>query len=250
MNCQAFEGLITDLVRNRLAGEIVRTSALEHAARCSRCAGRLANERALSEMFRFAADEKANAPNHIETALLAAYRMRSPRPVARPLRLYWGIAAALVLSLTGVTAFKLINLSRPNQGRIGISAGRTPPSSTTLQRPVQGMKPEPSAAKAKSDVDKGRRRAVRPRNARVVEVATDFIPLTGNAVSSFESGQLIRVLLPRSALATYGLPVNQELADRPVTAQVLLGEDGVARAIRFLSDANIGFLQTGMQVKQ
>lgn len=49
-----------------------------------------------------------------------------------------------------------------------------------------------------------------------------------------ESGQLIRVQIPRSALVSFGLPVNVERADAPVTADLLLGEDGLARAIRFV----------------
>ena len=67
------------------------------------------------------------------------------------------------------------------------------------------------------------------------EVATDFFPLVYEQVSQpLESGQLIRVQMPRTALASFGLPVNQERADTPVKADVLLAEDGSARAIRFV----------------
>jgi hypothetical protein len=40
--------------------------------------------------------------------------------------------------------------------------------------------------------------------------------------------------MPRSALIAFGLPVNVEHADAPVNAELLLGEDGMARAIRFV----------------
>jgi hypothetical protein len=67
------------------------------------------------------------------------------------------------------------------------------------------------------------------------ESVTDFMPLTAGAPAPpLESGQLVRVELPRSALASLGLPVNVERAHEPLKADVLLGGDGQARAIRFV----------------
>lgn len=67
------------------------------------------------------------------------------------------------------------------------------------------------------------------------EDTTDFIPLRyGDDHEPMESGDVIRVLMPRSALITLGLPVNVVRADEPVMADLLIGEDGLARAIRFV----------------
>ena len=67
------------------------------------------------------------------------------------------------------------------------------------------------------------------------EYATDFIPLSyGGVQKPMESGEVIRMEMPRSALIAFGLPVNVDRADAPVKAELLLGEDGMARAIRFL----------------
>jgi hypothetical protein len=67
------------------------------------------------------------------------------------------------------------------------------------------------------------------------EIVTDFMPLTyGAALSPNEGAQLVRVELPRSALVSLGLPVNVERANERVKADVLLGHDGLARAIRFV----------------
>jgi hypothetical protein len=67
------------------------------------------------------------------------------------------------------------------------------------------------------------------------EYATDFVPLSyGSVQKPMESGEVIRMEMPRSALIAFGLPVNVVRADTPVTAELLLGEDGMARAIRFL----------------
>ncbi len=67
------------------------------------------------------------------------------------------------------------------------------------------------------------------------EIATDFLPLgDANNLATQDGGQLVRVELPRSALLTFGLPMNIERAAEPVKADVLVGQNGLARAIRFV----------------
>jgi hypothetical protein len=68
------------------------------------------------------------------------------------------------------------------------------------------------------------------------EVFTEFIPLGhGDYYSaSVEAGQVLRVELPRSALSSIGMPVSADRAGERIKADVLVGEDGVARAIRFV----------------
>ena len=46
--------------------------------------------------------------------------------------------------------------------------------------------------------------------------------------------QVIRVQLPRSTLTSFGFPVNAERWNEPVKADVVMGHDGIARAIRFV----------------
>lgn len=67
------------------------------------------------------------------------------------------------------------------------------------------------------------------------EVFTEFIPLAqGGAFAQSEAAHIVRVELPRSALTSFGIPFNAESAGGRVKADVLLGEDGIARAIRFV----------------
>ena len=40
--------------------------------------------------------------------------------------------------------------------------------------------------------------------------------------------------LPRAALLSFGLPMNMERADERIKADVIVGNDGLARAIRFV----------------
>jgi hypothetical protein len=67
------------------------------------------------------------------------------------------------------------------------------------------------------------------------EITTEFIPLMQDAgFAQSEGVHLVRVELPRSALSSFGIPVNAEQSGGRVKADVLLGEDGTARAIRFV----------------
>jgi hypothetical protein len=67
------------------------------------------------------------------------------------------------------------------------------------------------------------------------EIVTSFIALDGGGgLARPESLQMVRVELPRSALMSFGLPMNVERADERIKADVLVGNDGIARAIRFV----------------
>jgi hypothetical protein len=67
------------------------------------------------------------------------------------------------------------------------------------------------------------------------EETTEFVPINeGSDLGPMNSGQVLRVTVPRSAMNFYGLPANVDRANERVKADVLLGEDGLARAIRFV----------------
>jgi len=67
------------------------------------------------------------------------------------------------------------------------------------------------------------------------EIATDYFPVSyASSLSPLESGRVIRVELPRTALASYGLPMNMAQANGSVKADVLMDDYGAARAIRFV----------------
>jgi hypothetical protein len=74
----------------------------------------------------------------------------------------------------------------------------------------------------------------RPVKRQPREVVTQFFPLL-DVAPPFERGELLRVTVPASTMRTVGLPVNEDhLTDR-VYADVLVGQEGLARAIRFVS---------------
>jgi len=65
--------------------------------------------------------------------------------------------------------------------------------------------------------------------------ATEFfdLPYAGPSQPMLR-GDVIRVSLPRSAMGIVGLPVNPDRMFEPVQADVIVGDDGVAHAIRFV----------------
>ena len=72
------------------------------------------------------------------------------------------------------------------------------------------------------------------------EVATEFMPVGyWNAAALQDGGQIVRVELPRATLASFGLPVNMDRYNEKVKADVLLGVDGMAHAIRFVQEKRL-----------
>ena len=87
------------------------------------------------------------------------------------------------------------------------------------QAPQRAPEPGPSVV-AESQEDSG----------------ADFVPfLEGDNLEGMESGQVVRVRLSIAALADFGFPIAEESFAAPVNADLLLGEDGMARAIRVVN---------------
>ncbi|MEQ1884860.1 MAG: hypothetical protein ABL967_07345 [Bryobacteraceae bacterium] len=66
------------------------------------------------------------------------------------------------------------------------------------------------------------------------EFVTDFYPLL-EPVPPMEHAAILRMRVPASAMQAVGFPVGPERWDEPVQADVLVGEEGMARAIRFVT---------------
>jgi len=155
----------------------------------------------------------------------------------------WALAAAAAL-LLGVGSFALwlrTASEETNQPNLA-QATRVQPSPTPA--PVQVERPTaPSAPVAQPQAAPRRVRRTLPRRASESETnaltaTTDFIPLTYAAnAQPLQNGILMRVEVPRASLLAMGLPLNAERAAEKVKAEVMLGEDGVAYAIRLLQPA-------------
>jgi len=72
------------------------------------------------------------------------------------------------------------------------------------------------------------------REEVTAEVATDFLPLPYYHVP-MNTGSTVRIEVPAQTLVSFGLaPTDFRERDGKVQADVLVGEDGLARAVRFV----------------
>ncbi|HEX8773001.1 MAG TPA: hypothetical protein VF735_05300 [Pyrinomonadaceae bacterium] len=271
MNCQEFERTVFDLARETLSDATQRAHGLAHAEACESCAARLASERSLTVGLRSLATSmrETEAPQRVETALLSAFRERDKviqfRPIASPLHRaglgQWRWAASLAAGLALLfVALAAIRLQQPPPAQPpSVATARDSKPLKLASWPSLEDEKEPAVlTPARGQQPAFQRVSNRTRNSLSVinrgggtiekmplagtaantaadDIATDFIPLTyGADLSSLDSGHVVRVELPRTAMARFGLPVNAERAAEPVKADVLLGDDGLAQAIRFI----------------
>jgi hypothetical protein len=69
--------------------------------------------------------------------------------------------------------------------------------------------------------------------SRMVAAEAEFVPWPGvAALPQFESGQLVRTELPASVLPLLGIEPASGVTSEIVMADVLIGQDGLARAVR------------------
>lgn len=213
------------------------------------------------------------APARLEATLLSAFRQRGTASfipvIAPPVRQgmprwsRWSLAAAAaaILVVTALTIPRLLS-KQPTRQEARIDQPASLPLTAKAPEEIESPDPQPQPASVEENPGQefvsypsprpiNRRRGLindavlndRPvrgvNNSEAAntneEIATDFLPLTyGGNLSQLDGGQVVRVELPRSALQSFGLPMNAERAGERVKADVLLGHDGVARAIRFV----------------
>jgi len=252
MNCSESQSILRELARDQMMDARGRQSALAHAVSCGNCARALGDARALTGGLRHIAsvDAQEQAPARVEASLVAAFRDRHsaslPVPVIAPAasRRWLYIAAGVAAAAVAAVLISLIATKTR-------SAETTAPTEarTHMEAPAGVQAPKPAPSPEKHVVSANPKRGVRPikpviqstppapKNAPSgeVEIATDFFPLVNReSLNQLDSGQLVRVELPRSALMSFGLPMNMERAGERIKADVVVGEDGLARAIRFV----------------
>lgn len=253
MSCQDFETIIVEIARNRLMEAATRERGLAHIETCGQCAARLVEERALSAKLRAlsAAAEEEEIPARVETALLAAFRERDAAPAIKPARFVapinrrWLLAAALVLLTFGLSLAGWVLSSSKQESAVTNSTPEpvAPIPAGVAETPEKFRQEKPQVATvtppSRPTPDAKRRhrptRLPRAGEAEPREIVTQFFPvIQGSELIPLESGQIIRVRMPRSNLIPLGIPYSQERADETIQADVLVSNDGLARAIRLV----------------
>jgi hypothetical protein len=218
--CEAVREMLMDAARGVSADDSLDL----HLENCPDCRRRLANERVLSVGLA-AISSHAVPPASVRKALMAEFR-RTHRPVPRR-RLFvkWLAIAAAAVILLGL----FISTRQRPQKTVRTAVVTPPPARAAPIVPTVAPK-APKAVK--------RRRAVKiqpPPPVETPEVATEFFEIPYTApLRPEERGDVFRIEMPRANMAVFGLPVAGGRLDSRVTADVLIGEDGVMRAIRFI----------------
>ena len=242
MKCHSLRDAIVELARGRDAGPGTRAAVDSHIEHCPACAALMTRERQLSEGLRALAAATADRRPSIalERRLLEVFAEGQSTPERSVPRKAtgWMRAAAAVL-LTGAA------------GAWWWSARREPapegPRTTSAVR-ADARKPEPIPAPGPVSTDDrpqtipvvaagDRHRPPRHRTARASSVVrpVGFVALPGAAgLPDFESGQIIRMEIPLTSLPTYGIEIVPDAQRSPVKADLLVGQDGQARAIRLV----------------
>jgi hypothetical protein len=171
------------------------------------------NEREILDGLRaLAAEEPRQAPRHVETYLLSAFRRRARRRRVQA----WGTAAGIGVIAAGVAA--VLWVAQPILQRAAVSGGHISDRSVA-SAPATGD----SAAQVQYAV------------IRSDDVASTFYPLPeADALPPLETAMVVRVRMPLSSLQLMGFPVSEEADADPVEADVLLGQDGLARGVRLI----------------
>jgi hypothetical protein len=152
-------------------------------------------------------DHGIEAPPRVEKQLLVAFRKRKMRR-----RVTWtGAAAAGIAALVPLLFIQ------------------SPPALPTIH-----VKPPPPPV---MEARQSRQRRLAGAQRAPREIATEFFPLMEPA-RPFQRGQLWRVDVPVSAMRSVGLPVREERLNDRIQADVLVGEEGLPRAIRFIGFEN------------
>jgi hypothetical protein len=149
----------------------------------------------LENLRALAADGPQDAPDRVEWQLRAEFRKRSQRRRVRVWASFSGVAAMAA----GIALLVwLREAPKP-------AAGTASAAATLAAAPV----------------------------ATEEEADASFYPLPqAEALPAVENAMVVRVQLPVSSLRLMGFPVDEERADAAVQAELLLGQDGLARGVR------------------
>jgi len=206
MNCRDFWDTMPELQDGPGA------EAPPHARECQACAALLDELRRLEAGLRSVAAGcvRAEAPARVEARLLAAFR--SEAGLAAPhSRRWWSPLAAWGAMAAVVAAAAMLLFVHE-------------------RRPA----PQPLTATELAALDWA---DGWQEEGDVETTPGEFIPLPNAArPAPSEDVNLVRVEVPRSTMIALGYPVAADQGEDLVQADVVLGSDGLARAVRFLDE--------------
>jgi hypothetical protein len=219
MDCEQFSEIVHDLLRSEALDPSVIEEAFAHAEACHDCDALLEGSESLTASLHSLAIVTATeqAPASLEKRLLG--ELERKRAAGAP-SAYWRSLAPAAISVA-VAAALLISIIVFRHHAPGIS---DPGQKVSVVASVQGPQPTQALSSAADApvTDNG-------------NTAESFVPLSeAFDASSLEDATVVRVVLSRSAIESFGLPIN-ESGDSQVVADLVLADDGVPQAIHVVS---------------
>jgi hypothetical protein len=220
MKCEEFEAISLERSGLRMSGidAAMRDAAAEHAAKCADCAALQqswqATRAALQALRETTLD--AETPRRVEMRLRHEFAMRHRVRKVRSVAIFaaWTLATAAVL----FAAVSWWNWRLAQNNGSAVSAGNNAkplvikPNAPSLAIPSG----EPSdEVTLMADNEGG-----------------DFTLLPGSLPQEVDDSAIIRVGMQRGALSALGLPVNEERVSDWIQVDLLVGQDGLPKAVR------------------
>lgn len=216
-----------DFRENLLDGErgCQDATAVEHVRDCEQCARALLNQRTLREGLKaIAGYERAMPAPSIEAQLLA-YFGPPRRPRGRVSR--WLVPALAGMMAAGL----LLTRTAPHSHKPPALVAKMPPPPAPLESTRQIGMPAPlfsprNAHRAKPAIGNLGTRAEPETPFMRIPYAAPLLPT--------EQIEIVRVNLPAAALASLGVSAEGPHPGTRVDADLVLGENGLARAVRLI----------------
>ena len=216
MKCEEFEAIGLERGGSRMS-ELengLREAATQHAAHCSGCA-------ALQESWEEArlalqtlrdATRDEEAPRRVEMRLRHEFgiRHRTARLRSRAIFAAWGMATAAVV-FAGVS---WRNWKLGQEQNANVSAQNA--TSSKAGTPTEAVA-DPSEDLTLIAGNEG---------------GGDFTMLPGSLPQEVDDSAIVRVGMQRGTLSAFGLPVNEESANDWIQVDMLVGPDGLPKAVR------------------
>jgi hypothetical protein len=215
MKCEEFEAISLERSGARMSelDAALRDAAAEHAARCPGCAALQESwqeaQSALQALRQTTRD--AETPRRVEMRLRYEFEMRHRRTKARSAAIFasWALASAAVL-FAGVSwrNWRLAQNQRPSVSAGNSIKSNAPPSRLPVTAPSETL------------------------TLVAGNETGDFTLLPGSLPQEVDDSAIVRVGMQRGALSALGLPVNEERVSDWIQVDLLVGQDGLPKAVR------------------
>jgi hypothetical protein len=247
MSCHVHREAVLDIARGVTQPAAVVRAAQLHVERCPSCAAELERQQRLTAALQMLADQAADwrPSGDLEGRLRAAFAAsrdpgcagESGRPAWR--QWGWGLAAAAAIVTTAWLSWGSREPGAHASHVSGTAASSPPAADSPASRDgdgrLEGARQSPAAAGARHVARGGLSRNVARGRRPAVVRTMEFIAIPGSAgLPPLESATIVRTELPVSVLPIYGVDIVPAAARPAVEADLLVGQDGQARAIRLV----------------